>query len=95
MLKASAALAFARLVHGTGHVIAAQQILRTAAADPRLSEADRKDLAKQQSGWGGTGLPSLPGLSLDALLQRASAEAGAGHAPLVSALEDTNARRSH
>jgi hypothetical protein len=85
-LKAKATVAFAELVHRTGHPVAARLALRIAAAEPSLSAGDREELARPESRWEEVALPALPDMTLDALLQRAAVEAPAGFASLVAFL---------
>lgn len=85
-LKGAVVLALARLFHHDGHAVAAGRVLALGQAEPTLSVADRDELRRQQQAWGGEAAPA-PALRLDALLQRAAAEADSGHAALTSALE--------
>jgi hypothetical protein len=86
LLKAKATVAFAELVHRTGHSLAARQALRIASAEPSLSEGDREELARPLARWEQTPLPALPEMTLDSLLQRAALEAPGGFASLVAFL---------
>jgi predicted ATPase/DNA-binding SARP family transcriptional activator len=84
--KKVAVLALARLLHGTGHPAAAAKVLALAIAEPGLNPADRIDLQRQSREWHAEPAAAPGGMTLDALLQRATVELPDNHAQLVAFL---------
>lgn len=86
-LQAVAVAAFAYLLRQAGHIKAAQRVVALAASERQLGEADRAGLEQLRLEWGAPAVEPGSGLSLDALLQRASTDSDAAHAALVAQLE--------
>jgi tetratricopeptide (TPR) repeat protein len=88
-LKAVAVTALAHLLRQGGQLVAARRVLALATSDSALAEADRAGLERLHLQWGTeTLVDGRPGLTLDAVLQRAAIALPSGHAALIALLGD-------